>query len=175
MSPIRFSPSSLKEGRWYEYLVRFALGGAATVLTGLISSRYGATIGGLALPAIFCASATLIEKHEIRRKREAGLDGRRRGEEAAALDAAGAALGALGMLAFAIVFASMVERSIAVAFIDRRVARLGGHLGGGVVRAPKATVGPEEADPRQNKGLRGFAEPLRRRRPGIRPRSKPSR
>ena len=57
MSPIRFSPSSLKEGRWYEYLVRFALGGAATVLTGLISSRYGATIGRLflALPAIFCA------------------------------------------------------------------------------------------------------------------------
>jgi hypothetical protein len=27
MSPIRFSPSSLKEGCWYEYLVRFALGG----------------------------------------------------------------------------------------------------------------------------------------------------
>jgi hypothetical protein len=27
MSPIRFSPSSLKEGRWYEYLIRFALGG----------------------------------------------------------------------------------------------------------------------------------------------------
>jgi hypothetical protein len=31
VSPIRFSSSSLKEGRWYEYLVRFALGGAATV------------------------------------------------------------------------------------------------------------------------------------------------
>ena len=77
MTPIRFSQSSLKEGRWYEYLIRFALGGAATVFTGVISSRYGASIGGLflALPAIFCASATLIEKHEIRRKREAGLDG----------------------------------------------------------------------------------------------------
>ena len=35
MSAIGFSPSSLKEGRWYEYLVRFALGGAATVFTGL--------------------------------------------------------------------------------------------------------------------------------------------
>jgi hypothetical protein len=23
MTPIRFSPSSLKEGRWYEYLIRF--------------------------------------------------------------------------------------------------------------------------------------------------------
>lgn len=65
MTPIRFSPSSLREGRWYEYLIRFALGGAVTVFTGLISSRYGPSVGGLflALPAIFCASATLIEKH----------------------------------------------------------------------------------------------------------------
>jgi hypothetical protein len=127
MSAIRSSPSSLKEGRWYEYLVRFALGGAATVVTGLISSRYGASVGGLflALPAIFCASATLIEKHEIRRKREAGLDGGRRGQKAAALDAAGAALGALGMLGFAIVFSLMVERNVTAAFIGAPLAWLG--------------------------------------------------
>lgn len=37
-TPIRVSPSSLREGRWYEYVIRFALGGAATVFTGLISS-----------------------------------------------------------------------------------------------------------------------------------------
>jgi hypothetical protein len=119
LSGINFSPSSLKEGRWYEYLVRFALGGAATVFTGLVSSRYGASVGGLflALPAIFCASATLIEKHEIRRQREDGLDGRRRGKEAAAL-------GALGMLAFAIVFSLMVERSIGGAFIGASLAWL---------------------------------------------------
>ncbi|MGY2904687.1 hypothetical protein [Bradyrhizobium sp. URHC0002] len=112
---IRISPSSLREGRWYEYVIRFALGGAATVFTGIISSRYGASVGGLllALPAIFCASATLIEKHEIRRKREAGLSGERRGQEAAALDAA---LGALGMLAFAGMFWWLVERSVAGAF-----------------------------------------------------------
>jgi hypothetical protein len=78
----------------------------------------------LALPAIFCASATLIEKHEIRRKREAGLDGRRRGEEAAALDATGAALGAIGMLAFAVVFSMTVQRSIAGAFIGATLAWL---------------------------------------------------
>jgi hypothetical protein len=47
VSPIRLSTSSLKEGRWYEYLIRFVLGGAATVFTGLISSRYGAVIGGV--------------------------------------------------------------------------------------------------------------------------------
>jgi hypothetical protein len=126
MTPIRLSPSSLKEGRWYEYLIRFALGGAATVFTGLISSRYGASVGGLflALPAIFCASATLIEKHEIRRKREAGVAGERRGQMAAAVDAAGAALGALGMVAFAIVFSLMVESSIVVAFIGSSLAWL---------------------------------------------------
>jgi hypothetical protein len=126
MSPIRFSPSSLKQGRWYEYLIRFGLGGAATVFTGLVSSRYGASAGGLflALPAIFCASATLIEKHEIRRKREAGVAGERRGKMAAAVDAAGAALGALGMLAFAIVFSLMVKRSIPAAFATASLAWL---------------------------------------------------
>lgn len=126
MTPIRFSPSSLKEGRWYEYVVRFTLGGAATVFTGLISSRYGASVGGLflALPAIFCASATLIEKHEIRRKREAGLAGKRRGQEAAAVDSAGAALGAIGMLAFAVAFWRMVENSVLGAFIGASLAWL---------------------------------------------------
>ena len=123
MTPIRISSSSLKESRWYEYLIRLTLGGAATVLTGLISSEYGASLGGLflALPAIFCASATLIEKHEIRRKRKAGLAGERRGQEAAAVDSAGAALGALGMLAFAAVFWLMVEISVLGAFLAASV------------------------------------------------------
>jgi hypothetical protein len=101
---VRVSTSSHKDSRWYEYVVRFALGGAATVLTGLLSKWFGPAVGGLflALPAIFCASATLISSHEKRRKREAGVAGDRRGQQAAALDAAGAALGSLGMLAFAI-------------------------------------------------------------------------
>ncbi|MBP1294268.1 DUF3147 family protein [Bradyrhizobium elkanii] len=126
MTPIRVSPSSLKEGRWYEYLVRFLLGGSATVFTGLISSRYGAVAGGLflALPAIFCASATLIEKHEIRRKREAGLSGQRRGQMAAALDSVGAALGALGMLAFALAFWLTAEESVLGAFAGALLAWL---------------------------------------------------
>ncbi|MBR0821452.1 DUF3147 family protein [Bradyrhizobium liaoningense] len=125
-SPIRVSLSSLREGRWYEYVIRFALGGAATVFTGLISSRYGASIGGLflALPAIFCASATLIEKHEIRRKREAALPGERRGQMAAALDSAGAVLGSAGMFAFAAVFWFLVERTVAGAFVGASLAWL---------------------------------------------------
>jgi hypothetical protein len=124
--PIRLSASSLREGRWYEYVVRFLLGGFATVFAGLISSSYGPSFGGLflTLPAIFCASATLIEKHEIRKKREAGFVGNRRGQQAAALESAGAALGALGMLAFAIVFILLVERSAFGAFVGASLAWL---------------------------------------------------
>jgi hypothetical protein len=136
MTPIRFSSLSLRQGRWYEYMVRFVLGGAATVLTGLVSSRYGASIGGLflALPAIFCASATLIEKHEIRRKRQAALAGGRRGQEAAALEAAGAALGALGLLAFAATFSSLVEGGVSAAFMGASLAWLIVSLGAWCVR-----------------------------------------
>jgi hypothetical protein len=115
---VKASSSTLKDGRWYEYLIRFVLGGMATVATGVISSRFGAPVGGLflALPATFCASAT-IEKHERRRKREAGLDGQRRGQQAAALDAAGAALGSIGMLGFALIFSLLVKRQAPIAFV----------------------------------------------------------
>ena len=116
---IQLSTSSLSDGRWYEYLVRFALGGAANAFTGLISSTFGASIGGLflALPAIFCASATLIESHERRAKEKAGLSGRRRGQQAAALDAAGAGLGSIGLAAFASVFYVVVQATTIGAFV----------------------------------------------------------
>ena len=121
---LRLSPSSLKQGRWYEYLTRFVLGGAATMFAGMMSSTFGVSIGGLflALPAIFCASATLIERHEIRRKNKAGLSGTRRGQEAAALEAVGAALGSIGMLAFALVFWRTVEENLLLAFVGAAVA-----------------------------------------------------
>jgi hypothetical protein len=97
--------ASLKESRPHEYALRFFFGGLATVAAGLIAEHYGPSIGGLflAFPAIFPAGASLIEKHEQRKKREAGFDGTRRGRTAAAIDAAGAALGALGLAAFALV------------------------------------------------------------------------
>jgi hypothetical protein len=97
--------SSLKRTNFREHLVRFVLGGGATVAAGLIARRWGPVIGGLflAFPVIFPAGATLIEQHEVKRKREIGRDGRKRGREAAALDALGAALGAMGLAAFAVV------------------------------------------------------------------------
>lgn len=102
---IQLEPSSLKESRWYEYAIRFFFGGLITVLTGLIAKKFGPSVAGLflAFPAIFPASATLIEKHEREKKERAGLHGTRRGREVAAVDAAGASMGGIGLIAFAIV------------------------------------------------------------------------
>lgn len=115
---VKLSTSALRQTRWYEYGVRFLLGGLATVFAGVISARFGVAIGGLflALPAIFCASATLIESHQRRTKEKAGLSGRRRGQQAAALDAAGAGLGSLGLAAFAATFYALVAASVIRAF-----------------------------------------------------------
>jgi hypothetical protein len=116
---VRLNPSALRETRWYEYLIRFALGGAITVIAGYIAARFGPIVGGLflAFPAIFPASATLIEKHVRERKEKAGLAGKRRGKEAAALDARGAMLGSFGLAAFALVIWLMIERSPPVALL----------------------------------------------------------
>lgn len=99
---VRFKFSALKETRWYEFGFRFALGGLATVVTGVAGDVWGPAVGGLflAVPSIFFASATLIEKHERERKERKGLKGRARGKNAAALDAAGAGLGSAGLAAF---------------------------------------------------------------------------
>jgi hypothetical protein len=73
-------------------------------MTGLIAKRFGPGIAGLflAFPAIFSASATLIEKHEKLKKQSAGFDDLARGKEIASVDAAGTAMGSLGLIAFAL-------------------------------------------------------------------------
>jgi len=100
-----FDLSSLKDSHWWQFALRFLLGGAITLCTGLIGKHWGPVIGGLFLsfPAIFGATATLIERHETDKKRKAGINCRARGRKAAALDAAGAVLGGWGMLCFACV------------------------------------------------------------------------
>jgi uncharacterized protein DUF3147 len=97
--------SALKTVKLHEYAVRFFFGGLVTALAGVIAKHYGPVVGGLflAFPAIFPASATLIEKHEKQKKRRLGLDGTRRGREAASVDAAGASVGTIGLLAFAVI------------------------------------------------------------------------
>jgi hypothetical protein len=89
------------------------------LVVGLIAARFGPIVGGLflAFPAIFPASATLIEKHVRERKEKAGLAGARRGKEAAALDAAGAVLGSFGLAAFALVIWLLIERAPSLALV----------------------------------------------------------
>jgi hypothetical protein len=99
---VRLKWSTLKQSRWYEHVVRFGLGGLTTVLAGAIAQRYGPATGGLflAFPAIFCASVTLVERHERKRKERNGLRGARRGQQAAALDAVGAGWGSIALGVF---------------------------------------------------------------------------
>jgi hypothetical protein len=94
--------SQLRQGHWYEYLVRFVLGGLVTVVAGAVADVWGPAAGGLflAFPAIFCASATLIETHEREEKAKRHLKGQDRGRKAAALDAQGALLGSVALAAF---------------------------------------------------------------------------
>ena len=71
---VHFDISALKTTKWYEYALRFLFGGAITVVTGVLAGHYGPVFGGLflAFPAIFPASATLVEKHERERNEERG-------------------------------------------------------------------------------------------------------
>ncbi len=102
--------SILQETRWYQVAVRFCLGGLVTAASGLIAKKYGPSIGGLflAFPAILPASATLIEKHERQRKERAGLSGSVRARKAVGLDAAGAAMGSVGLFVFALLICKFV-------------------------------------------------------------------
>jgi uncharacterized protein DUF3147 len=112
MTKIAINLSSVRQTTWQQYATRFLLGGVITALVGLIGRRFGPGIGGLflAFPAIFPASATLIEKHELEKKSRAGVNGVRRSREAAGVDAAGAAMGSIGLLAFALMVSKTLAR-----------------------------------------------------------------
>ena len=96
--------SAFKQSKPCEYLIRFVFGGAATVVAGLVAKHFGPGPGGLflAFPAIFPATATLIESHEKQRMAKIGYDGTHRGRMAASIDAASAALGCVGLGGFAV-------------------------------------------------------------------------
>jgi hypothetical protein len=81
-------------------------------LAGIIAKKFGPGIGGLflAFPAIFPASATLIEKHEKMKKTSLGLKGEARGGSAASVDAAGSSMGSIGLFAFALIVSQFISR-----------------------------------------------------------------
>ena len=84
--------------------MRFVVGGLVTVGAGELANRLGPGFGGLflAFPAILASSVTLVQKHERERKQQKGMNGIIRGRLAAGADAAGAAMGSIGLIAFAV-------------------------------------------------------------------------
>lgn len=74
-----------------EYLLRFALGAAISIVAGIIGKTVGARFGGafLAFPSILPASLTLLEEKQGTRR-----SGR---------NAIGAVLGSLGLVVFALI------------------------------------------------------------------------
>jgi len=107
---IKLNLGALKQTQWHEYAVRFLLGGLITAVTGWLAERFGPVFGGLflAFPAIFPASATLLDKHERERKRKAGIPFTVRGRLAAALEARGAVMGSMGAMVFAFVLVKLL-------------------------------------------------------------------
>jgi len=109
---IKVDTSVIGQTRWNEYAIRFLFGGLITAGAGIIAKKFGPVVGGLflAFPAIFPASATLIEKHEKQKKAAQGLPEEQRGREAAGIDAAGSAMGSVGLLVFALLVWQLVPR-----------------------------------------------------------------
>jgi hypothetical protein len=103
LTKITVDLSGVRQTTFQQFAARFLVGGTITALVGVIGKEFGPAIGGLflAFPAIFPASATLIEKHELQKKQRAGVNGQKRSRDVAGVDAAGAAMGCAGLLAFA--------------------------------------------------------------------------
>jgi hypothetical protein len=96
---VGFDIGKLKDAKPSELGIRFAFGAAVSVIASVVSAHAGTFWGGmfLAFPAILPASLTLLEREE--------------GTEAALHDQRGAVLGAIGMVAFAVVAALWFEQA----------------------------------------------------------------
>src|SRR5690349_7819104 len=102
---IAVDPKAVSKTKWHEILIRFIFGGLVTVLAGWVAKRYGPVVGGLflAFPGIFPASVTLVARHVQSEKEDRGEPGKIRGIKAAGVEAVGAQIGSVGLLAFAAV------------------------------------------------------------------------
>jgi len=84
-------PGKLRDAPRRDWVIRFAFGAGVSALAAIVTKVAGPAVGGLflAFPAILLASLTLVAKEE--------------GADRAREDARGAALGAVGLIAFALV------------------------------------------------------------------------
>jgi hypothetical protein len=101
---VTINTSGWKRTKWWELLLRFVLGGLVTAVAGILAKKLGPSFGGmfLAFPAILASSVTLVQKHERERQQQKGMSGAIRGRQAAGADAAGAAMGSIALIAFAV-------------------------------------------------------------------------
>jgi Protein of unknown function (DUF3147) len=108
---------SIKGIKAHEWILRFLFGGAVCVFAGLMSKWFGREVGGLflAFPAIFPASASLVESHERAHKARAGMDGTIRARTVAGIDAAGASIGCIGLAGFALLCWLLLPRLAPIA------------------------------------------------------------
>jgi hypothetical protein len=138
MRLVRFDIAALKRTKWHEYAIRFVFGGAITVMTGILAKKYGPVFGGLflAFPAIFPASATLVQTHETEKKRRAGISFTARGRLAAALDARGAILGGFGLILFGLAMWRLLTIQVPLAFSAALVVWIGASVAIWFVRRP---------------------------------------
>ncbi|MFC4014032.1 DUF3147 family protein [Nonomuraea purpurea] len=96
---IRLRPSKLRDTPVRGLVVRFVFGAFVSVVAGLVGLYWGPVAGGvfLAFPAILAATLTLIEEEEHRRG-------------PAVQDVRGAALGATGLIVFAVCVWALAAR-----------------------------------------------------------------
>jgi hypothetical protein len=115
---VRVEASSLKHTHWYGHVLRFVLGGTVTVAAGLVARWFGPAVGGilLAFPAIMPAALILLERSQNEQVPPPGCGAR--GRRAVVLDAVGAAMGSIGLIAFAlVVWKTLVRMPTSLALI----------------------------------------------------------
>ena len=95
---ISVRPGKLTQAPARDWAIRFAFGAGVSAIAAIVAAVAGPKVGGifLAFPAILLASLTLIAKEE--------------GINPARDDARGAAVGTVGLLAFAVIIALTATR-----------------------------------------------------------------
>jgi hypothetical protein len=99
---VAVQPEQVEDTKAWEYVLRFVFGGVVTAAVGIIGVAFGPVVAGmfLAFPAILPATITLIENH--------------RGRKKAGVDALGASIGSVGLIAFGVMLWLLAPRSAGV-------------------------------------------------------------
>ena len=108
---IKLDASPLRESSWSGHLLRFAIGGLVTVAVGLFTKMTSPKAGGLllAIPSIVPLGIALLARLQ---NKKAGPHSRGdRARHAAIIEATGASMGTLGLLAFAVVAWQLLART----------------------------------------------------------------